>query len=447
MAKREFSMDPIQWYEGMLLLPQHFQQADLRLDQLMAFHMSTAFPFYWGITKLQIDQAVLTTGTFRVLELEAVMPDGLFIAGLGTDQPPVELALKKHAHEMQVEPITIYLCVPELHGDDADLIGAIPRYSSVKSKGVMDVNTGQEEVDLPRLHPNVYLIAGTEPPAKYTSMPIAKVGFDSKSYSLTPFIPPFLNTTLQSTLGKMCDAEAQKLRTKLGYLQQKVQGSSTLSETDSLPQDIENIRLKLIAGLLPFEAVYTSGKSHPYEVYKILCALAGHISGVRYGELPPHFEPYNHNEILASIQQILDYTDKVMAEIEESYSVVPFKLDGSCFKLMLKPEWLGTKIVLSAKLRPGMSQDEMAEWIRNCVVVSEKHISVARDNRVLGTERRLVDEVSALDLVPVRGVQLFVVDNDPQYITPGENLCIFNDSDSQATRPEEILLYNAKTKG
>lgn len=31
----------IQWHEGMLLRPQHFQQADRRIEQLFAYHLNT----------------------------------------------------------------------------------------------------------------------------------------------------------------------------------------------------------------------------------------------------------------------------------------------------------------------------------------------------------------------------------------------------------------------
>ena len=47
--------DRIQWHEGMLLAPQHFQQTSARLDSLVAWHTLLAAPFSWGVRRLRID--------------------------------------------------------------------------------------------------------------------------------------------------------------------------------------------------------------------------------------------------------------------------------------------------------------------------------------------------------------------------------------------------------
>lgn len=39
---------PIQWHEGMMLAPQHFQQAASRTEELLHYHLMSANPFHWG---------------------------------------------------------------------------------------------------------------------------------------------------------------------------------------------------------------------------------------------------------------------------------------------------------------------------------------------------------------------------------------------------------------
>ena len=68
--------DRIEWHEGMLLSPQHFQQFSARLDSLVAWQSLASAPFAWGVRKLEFDQGLLSSGLVRVLELEAIMPDG-----------------------------------------------------------------------------------------------------------------------------------------------------------------------------------------------------------------------------------------------------------------------------------------------------------------------------------------------------------------------------------
>ena len=64
------------WYEGMAMLPQHFQLQALRNETLCAALTGCANPWFWGVNRLQIDEAALCAGTLRILRLEAIMPDG-----------------------------------------------------------------------------------------------------------------------------------------------------------------------------------------------------------------------------------------------------------------------------------------------------------------------------------------------------------------------------------
>ena len=67
--------DAIQWHEGLLLTPQHFQQLSTRHEALVQYGTSLVAPFCWGVRRLKYDRVSLTMGKFRVLQLEAVMPD------------------------------------------------------------------------------------------------------------------------------------------------------------------------------------------------------------------------------------------------------------------------------------------------------------------------------------------------------------------------------------
>ena len=84
----------IQWYEGMLLAPQHFQQQELRWHQLMSIHLNHLSTHHWGVIDLEFDPITLPTGLLRILNLKAIMPDGLVVTHLSMpDALPLELDL------------------------------------------------------------------------------------------------------------------------------------------------------------------------------------------------------------------------------------------------------------------------------------------------------------------------------------------------------------------
>src|SRR5262245_40941216 len=70
----------VQWHEGMLLAPQHFQQLAFRQEELLHYHTRLASPFHWGVQSIRIDMSLLGQNIIRVLEVDAVMPDGLVVS-------------------------------------------------------------------------------------------------------------------------------------------------------------------------------------------------------------------------------------------------------------------------------------------------------------------------------------------------------------------------------
>ena len=47
------------WSEGMLVSPQHLQQADLYHERLLNERLGAAFPFAWGVSQVAIDPGAL----------------------------------------------------------------------------------------------------------------------------------------------------------------------------------------------------------------------------------------------------------------------------------------------------------------------------------------------------------------------------------------------------
>ena len=145
--------EKIQWYEGMLLAPQHFQQSSLRHELLLHYHLNTISPFHWGVRYLKIDQALLIDGTLRVLELDATMPDGLVVSCPHEEGNDLEVDLTPFAEEMKQSPLTVHLAVPAQMAGETITQGRLERYHSVEGKAVADENTGESEFSMPRHRP------------------------------------------------------------------------------------------------------------------------------------------------------------------------------------------------------------------------------------------------------------------------------------------------------
>ena len=66
--RRDFPpiVEAIDWHEGMLLAPQHFQQLSLRQEAMLSYHAAALSPFHWGVLRLRIDGAAVGARHFRV---------------------------------------------------------------------------------------------------------------------------------------------------------------------------------------------------------------------------------------------------------------------------------------------------------------------------------------------------------------------------------------------
>ena len=67
---------PVVWSEGLLLTPQHFQQADRAMRHLVAQRFRMAHSFDWGLAHLSIDAEAIRNGRVVLTGASGVLPDG-----------------------------------------------------------------------------------------------------------------------------------------------------------------------------------------------------------------------------------------------------------------------------------------------------------------------------------------------------------------------------------
>ncbi|HEY1608067.1 MAG TPA: type VI secretion system baseplate subunit TssK, partial [Paraburkholderia sp.] len=168
-------VDRVEWYEGMLLAPQHFQQMAARLDSLVAWQTLAAAPFSWGVRRLAFDNGLLPTGLVRVLALDAIMPDGTAVsysADAG-QHDALELSLEPFAAQLANGPLDVYVTLPIAAMTRRN--PQVRRFRSVAGLPVEDEVSEAPPADIARLVPNLELAAGELPSATYVYLRLASV--------------------------------------------------------------------------------------------------------------------------------------------------------------------------------------------------------------------------------------------------------------------------------
>ena len=432
--------DAIQWHEGMLLAPQHFQQMTARIDDLLHYQIEAAAPFHWGIKSLTIDTVLLIEGTFRVLELEAVMPDGLVVYHTPVTEENLEVDLTPYTDEMAQKPITVYLVVPAKKEGQVSARGTLARYDSVEGRPVIDENTGESELSVPRLVPRISLLITDKPPQKYTSLPLARVSYKNETYSMTDYLFPCLNVSLKSPIGRMCSAVSRRLREKAVFLAERISSPAAALRG---PMSLETKLLihAMVSGLPEFEALLSTGRAHPYTLYLALCTILGNLSTLGAGLVPPVLAPYNHDDLFTNFHETRAYIFRVIDEgILESHTAIPFDFENGVFSLRLIRAWTTPAIVIGVRGRAAMPEEEVITWFEESLISSDINVESLKEKRIRGADREKIDGDE--ELVPTRGVTLYSVKTDAEFIRPDKKLQVFNTSDPMNKRgPAEIILY------
>lgn len=187
----------ILWGEGLFLRPQHFQQQDAYHEWRLAQMTRLIHPYAWGIKHIKIDTDALQSGLLRILEIQAVMPDGdLFNAPSEDDLPPA-IALNELSSTDSEEIFHLALAPLRSAGsnmansqDEADT--AVRYYHHHQQ--VADLFTASVTAELTTLKKSAKVLSDGEPRSHLISMPALKLKRSSTGgYELDGrFIPPTL---------------------------------------------------------------------------------------------------------------------------------------------------------------------------------------------------------------------------------------------------------------
>jgi type VI secretion system protein ImpJ len=445
--------DAIQWIEGLLLTPQHFQQLSSRHEALVQYGTSMVAPFCWGIRRFNHQPISLTPGKFQVLQLEAVMPDGLVVVhGLpdANRDGVLEIDLSKQAEQIGDRGVLIYVTVARRHHGTSN--GESSRYRAFDGEPVADEISGTKARTIQRLKPHLTLHAGELPPSDCVGFPLARVAYRNSSFVLDEtFIPPLLAVPVSAAaadltsagaqrLGEMCAQLALRVRKRAMYLADEARNPRAGSRFGN---DVaaRSVMLSLAGALPQFEAVLQTGCTHPFQVYVALCALAGQIATLGTDMVPRSFDAYKHNDLYATFQPVIEFFDRAMdLGVPVAYKSFLFNYNAGAYndgayELRFESTWMKKKLALGIKGERGMTEADVVQWGENCLIGSQSTIEQLRSKRIRGALRK---HEPAVDIVTPKGVELFSLIVDESFVEPEKLLQIVN---FEGPRPYEIVLY------
>lgn len=463
--------DPVHWFEGMLLSPQHFQQNNYYLEQLMFYHLKMTQPYYWGVKRLEVDENAINHDMLVVTTVEAIMSDGTVVRegiqemhypeqlkGNADNKTPankLSLELDKIIDVEPQQPFFVYLCVPNMTDACAsDEETDLKRYDSVNVGNVVDHNNMQNRVDLMRLRPRIQLVAEPQfSKVKYSGFPLFKLEktYDG-SFKRLNYTPPFLSVTqgARSVSVELTD----KIEKQMGEIRSKATGIRNFftdnNSHTNMVSSLQKQRIYHLTAQLPaLEVLFYSQNAHPFQLYQTIVQLAGHMSILQASLLPPLFKDYNHDDVDGTFKMVLDFIGSICDSIRLDFSSIPFEQDENA-RFSADVETLPKDEVLhvTCKLTSGSSLDKLKQWIQTASIASENNWDDLILARASGATRHHKTEFKQLNLVEGEDEVFFEIRTDSGHIEPFQKLYISgSDETLKEHKPASINWFIPRETG
>jgi type VI secretion system protein ImpJ len=429
----------IQWHEGMLLTPQHFQQEGARIDALLAWQSMATQPYGWGTRQLEIDEALLTTGLLRVLALDAILPNGVAVTfdAQQSNGMSLELDLAAWSDAMDQQALSVYLVI----GNTRSLRepGQPTMFRGIESPLVEDEISQALAADVPRMAINLSLAVGPVPSTAYTYLRLMTLRKDNEIVRRGTTLPAMLEVPAGAAVRQRAQLLAAHMRSKAVFLaRQTAMPSSRLEDRLNILE--QKARLSsLILNLPVLEAILRCPVVQPLPLYLALCAQLGPLATLRPGAVPILPPAYDHADTYPAFDLVLNALSDLVDEVSQEWKTCTFGFDGQVFALAMQPEWVGARLVVGLR---GRAERELAQWMASAVIGSRTVWTSLSDRRVLGASRVRIDDAPELGLRGSSGFTLFSVEVSDSFIAADQALLVSNANESsQAQRPQEVVLF------
>jgi type VI secretion system protein ImpJ len=338
---------PVHWYEGMFLRPQHFQASDRYWHYSLATAVQWQSLYSYGLRAFRLQREALGANFFQLNGGQAVLRDGTLIELDGLD---LRISLKD-AFQRQAE-VTVMLAVSKLvlGRPNTGPVGASATRLTVDAIPVTDENTGGSESEIEFRRLAVRLLLSTDNSEGYETLPIARIkraaGDESTPELDEEYFPPLLASDAwedlsQGVLRAIFDLVGQKV----DVLAQRAT-SRGLSFHSQEPGELDDLWMlaQLNQVLATLHSMTFAVGLHPYWVYQELCRIVGALSIFDpTRRLDPQLPAYDHDDLgrvfwwlKRKIGELIGSTKKL--EYEQRFFVGVER----GMQVSLDPKWLHT---------------------------------------------------------------------------------------------------------
>ena len=361
------------WSEGMLISPQHLQQADLYHERLLDRRLAALAPQTWGILSLEVDQGALAAGELRVSRFVGILPDGLYLDfAAGDPEAPAVRPIDTHFAPSQ-PVLEVFLAVPKeregvpsVAAEGGAPAAEVRRTRFLAATRPVGALTG-ESADLPIAFArrNVSLLFGDEARDDFDSIKIAEILRNASGVPVVSeaFIPSVLSISASWFLVSSVRRLLALVTAKQRQLSDERRQRDAVTVEFGAADITRYLQLTALNASIPILVhAGRDGELSPRELYFFLIQIAGQLSTLVSDADPSSFPAFTYNDLRTTFEELFALlTSLLRVSVREACVVVPVDVrDGMHVGNMSDERILKcSQFVLAAQAR-GVSEEQLA---------------------------------------------------------------------------------------
>jgi len=372
---------PLAWFEGLQLMPQHFQAIDSRIDAMFARHLNMIYPYFWGVDELHIDEDTLSNGRLTIAKVSGCFPDGLVFEWTSAQDGALDADLST---EEEVARYCLAIAIEDLNEKGK----SIRRYEKYISLSSDDIVSNDNVVPIIRWKPNLILKTYQRNDKKYIQIPLIDIIKNARGHEIGDFHPPSARLIVGSGCHSKVVHFARLLREKAELI--KVSPVSVVN-ADDYHNSLGWIFNSVVGSLVNLESVLSDEAAHPQDIYDALCNIVASTSGLA-GKIPPRLPVYSHLDIAERIGLVVEIAKRAIAPLGIDYlewRMHSFLLNSGEWRVLIPDDFQGEEFLLQAVFDPVVSVSYVQTWLENVLIYVSGQKQNFREMRVRGLDRRL----------------------------------------------------------
>ena len=309
------------WSEGMFLRPQHFQQHDRYLENLLHERCGGLQPYDWGIKKLKIDLSQLGTGKFSIVECSGIFPDGTPFNLLG-DELPKAISIP---HDVQNNIIYLSLPVQRVGAVEVDTDengNNLARYHACEQE-VRDANVASNAtsaVTVAKL--NTSLLLERQDRAGHHYIGLVRV-IESRTDNNVILDEAYIPPTVDCNAVPQLKSYIKELYGLLHTRGEALGGRASEAGKGGVAEISDYMLLQLVNRVEPlFEHLQNVPCLHPENFYRLALQLAGELATFcKPNKRPISFSAYLHDDLQKTFKQVMDELRDLLSRVLEQNAI------------------------------------------------------------------------------------------------------------------------------